>query len=150
MTDREKIAQIIAEHLCPQGKAHKTLYGAGRRCYSRDNFAECEKVSKCVDALIKAGIGDCAALMEKWRAVLETQCTKTEEAERRARVEADVPEKKVFDDGYGVPVSFVIELVEIAFRELIDDDQQKQNKAYPLAGTAQIPKGTETVRGRGT
>lgn len=58
MGEREKIAQIIAEHLCPQGKAHKTLYGAERRCYSRDNFAECEKVSKCVDALIAAGIGD--------------------------------------------------------------------------------------------
>lgn len=58
MTEREKIAQIIAEHLCPQGKAHKTLYGSERRCYSRDNFAECEKVSKCVDALIAAGIGD--------------------------------------------------------------------------------------------
>ena len=27
MSEREKIAQIIAEHLCPQGKAHKTLYG---------------------------------------------------------------------------------------------------------------------------
>lgn len=58
MTDREKIAQIIAEHLCPQGKAHKTLYGAERKCYSRDNFAECEKVGKCVDALIAAGMGD--------------------------------------------------------------------------------------------
>lgn len=61
---REKIAQIIAEHLCPQGKAHKTLYGAERRCYSRDNFAECEKVSKCVDALIAAGIGDVSCLRE--------------------------------------------------------------------------------------
>lgn len=58
MTEREKIAQIIAEHLCPQGKAHKMLYGAERMCYSRDNFAECEKVSNCVDALIAAGIGD--------------------------------------------------------------------------------------------
>lgn len=58
MTEREKMAQIIAEHLCPQGKAHKTLYGAARRCYSRNNFAECEKVSECVDALIAAGIGD--------------------------------------------------------------------------------------------
>lgn len=58
MGEREKIAQIIAEYLCPQGKAHKTLYGAERMCYSRDNFAECEKVSECVDALIAAGIGD--------------------------------------------------------------------------------------------
>lgn len=63
MTEREKIAQIIAEHLCPQGKAHKTLYGSERRCYSRDNFAECEKVSECVDALIAAGIGD----VGKWK-----------------------------------------------------------------------------------
>ena len=56
MTDKEKIAQIIAEHLCSQGKSHKRLYGAKRMCYSRDNFAECEKVSKCVDALIAAGV----------------------------------------------------------------------------------------------
>ena len=68
MTDKEKIAQIIAEHLCPQGKSHKRLYGSERMCYSRDNFAECEKVSKCVDALIAAGIGD------------------VKEAERRAEV----------------------------------------------------------------
>ena len=58
MTDRDKIARIIAEHLCPQGKSHKTLYGAERACYSYDNFAECEKISRCVDALIEAGIGD--------------------------------------------------------------------------------------------
>lgn len=56
MDEREKIAQIIAEHLCPQGKAHKTLYGAERMCYSRNNFADCERVSECVDALIEAGL----------------------------------------------------------------------------------------------
>ena len=61
MGEREKIAQIIAEHLCPQGKAHKTLYGAERMCYSRNNFADCEKVSECVDALIAANIGDVTA-----------------------------------------------------------------------------------------
>lgn len=60
MTDKEKIAQIIAEHLCLQGKSHKRLYGSERMCYSRDNFAECEKVSKCVDALIAAGFGNVA------------------------------------------------------------------------------------------
>lgn len=58
MAEREKIAQIIAERLCPQGRAHKTLYGAERMCYSRNNFADCEKVSECVDALIEAGFGD--------------------------------------------------------------------------------------------
>lgn len=63
MTDKEKIAQIIAEHLCSQGKSHKRLYGSERMCYSRDNFAECEKVSECVDALIAAGIGDTTNLI---------------------------------------------------------------------------------------
>ena len=72
MTERERMAQIIAEHLCPQGKAHKTLYGAARRCYSRNNFADCEKVSDCVDALIDAGIGDVQSL-EKGNLV--TRCT---------------------------------------------------------------------------
>lgn len=70
MTEREKMAQIIAEHLCPQGRAHKTLYGAARRCYSRNNFADCEKVSECVDALIAAGIGDVSEL-KKHRVVVE-------------------------------------------------------------------------------
>lgn len=65
MTDKEKIAQIIAEHLCSQGKSHKRLYGSERMCYSRDNFAECEKVSKCVDALIAAGIGDVTEWKER-------------------------------------------------------------------------------------
>lgn len=65
MGEREKIAQIIAEHLCPQGKAHKTLYGAERMCYSRNNFADCEKVSECVDALIAANIGDATAWKER-------------------------------------------------------------------------------------
>ena len=65
MGEREKIAQIIAEHLCPQGKAHKTLYGAERMCYSRNNFADCEKVSECVDALIEAGlIADVQSLVD--------------------------------------------------------------------------------------
>ena len=65
MTKREKIAQIIAEHLCPQGRAHKTLYGAERMCYSRNNFADCEKVSECVDALIEAGlIADVQSLVD--------------------------------------------------------------------------------------
>ena len=84
MTDKEKIAQIIAEHLCPQGKAHKELYGAKRMCYSRDNFAECEKVSKCVDALIAAGIGDTTNLIVENKVLqraLLTTCVKLIEDE---------------------------------------------------------------------
>lgn len=65
MTEREKIAQIIAEHLCSQGRAHKALYGAERMCYSRNNFADCEKVSECVDALIGAGYGDVTEWKER-------------------------------------------------------------------------------------
>lgn len=72
MTEREKMAQIIAEHLCPQGKAHAKLYGAARRCYSRNNFAECERVSGCVDALIEAGYGDVQSLA---KGNLVTRCT---------------------------------------------------------------------------
>ena len=82
MDDREKIAQIIAEHLCPQGKAHKTLYGAERMCYSRNNFADCEKVSECVDALIAANIGD----VTEWK-------ERAEKAERRLKSAKQKPRK---------------------------------------------------------
>ena len=84
MTEREKIAQIIAEHLCSQGKSHKRLYGSERMCYSRDNFAECEKVSKCVDALIAAGIGDTTNLIVENKVLqraLLTTCVKLIEDE---------------------------------------------------------------------
>ena len=84
MTDKEKIAQIIAEHLCPQGHSHKRLYGSERVCYSRDNFAECEKVSKCVDALIAAGIGDTTNLIVENKVLqraLLTTCVKLIEDE---------------------------------------------------------------------
>lgn len=84
MTDKEKIAQIIAEHLCSQGKSHKRLYGSERVCYSRDNFAECEKVSECVDALIAAGIGDTTNLIVENKVLqraLLTTCVKLIEDE---------------------------------------------------------------------
>lgn len=85
MTEREKMAQIIAEYLCPQGKIHARLYGEERMCYSRDNFAECEKVSKCVDALIAAGIGD-----------VEEVEHRAEVAERACRIATD----KIYDYSY--------------------------------------------------
>ena len=76
MTDKEKIAQIIAEHLCSQGKSHKRLYGSERMCYSRNNFADCEKVSECVDALIAANIGDVTAHeaeAEYWKTICKIE-----------------------------------------------------------------------------
>ena len=55
---KKKIAQIIADYFCPQGNEHKSLWGDDRLCYSKMNFAECEWVTECTDALIAAGIGD--------------------------------------------------------------------------------------------
>ena len=55
---KKRIAQIIADYFCPQGNEHKKLWGDDRLCYSKMNFAECEWVTECTDALIAAGIGD--------------------------------------------------------------------------------------------
>ena len=55
---KKKIAQIISEYCCPYGKTHKQLYGDDRMCYSKMNFAECNSITECTDALIAAGIGD--------------------------------------------------------------------------------------------
>nr|DAR72593.1 MAG TPA: hypothetical protein [Caudoviricetes sp.] len=41
---------------------------------------------KLADVLIAAGIGDVAALTDKWREMLRVQAEKTEQAERRARI----------------------------------------------------------------
>ena len=55
---KKKIAQIIADYFCPQRNEHKNLWGDDRLCYSKMNFAECERIAECTDALIAAGIGD--------------------------------------------------------------------------------------------
>ena len=55
---KKKIVQIIADYFCPQKNEHKNLWGDDRMCYSKMNFAECERVTECTDALIAAGIGD--------------------------------------------------------------------------------------------
>ena len=55
---KKKIAQIIADYFCPQRNEHKNLWGEDRLCYSKMNFAECERIAECTDALIAAGIGD--------------------------------------------------------------------------------------------
>ena len=62
---KKKIAQIIADYFCSQRNEHKNLWGDNRLCYSKMNFAECERVAKCVDALIAAGIGDVTEWKEK-------------------------------------------------------------------------------------
>lgn len=59
---KRKIAQIIADYFCSQRNEHKNLWGDDRLCYSKMNFAECERVTECTDALIAAGIGDVSEL----------------------------------------------------------------------------------------
>ena len=59
---KKKIAQIIADYFCPQRNEHKNLWGDDRLCYSKTNFAECERVTECTDELIAAGIGDVSEL----------------------------------------------------------------------------------------
>lgn len=59
---KKKISQIISEYCCPYGKTHKQLYGDDRMCYSKMNFAECNPITECTDALIAAGIGDVKSL----------------------------------------------------------------------------------------
>ena len=54
---KEKIAHIIADYCCPLRKEHKH-WGNSRRCYSKENFAKCDPITACTDALIEAGIGD--------------------------------------------------------------------------------------------
>ena len=53
---REKIARIIAKHLCKNRYSHFQLYGDSANCYSRENFAECEAIADTVDALIAADL----------------------------------------------------------------------------------------------
>ena len=55
---KKKIAQIIADYFCPQKNEHKNLWGDDRMRYSKMNFAECEQVTECTDALIAEVIGD--------------------------------------------------------------------------------------------
>lgn len=55
---KKKIAQIIADYFCQQRNEHKSLWGDDRLCYSKMNFAECERVTECTDALIATGSGD--------------------------------------------------------------------------------------------
>lgn len=62
---KKKIAQIIADYFCSQRNEHKNLWGDDRLCYSEMNFAECERVTECTDALIAAGIGDVTEWREK-------------------------------------------------------------------------------------
>lgn len=55
---KKKIAQIIADYFCPQKNEHKNLCGDDRLCYSKMNFAECERVTECTDALIAEMVRD--------------------------------------------------------------------------------------------
>lgn len=75
---KKKIAQIIADYFCPQRNEHKNLWGDDRLCYSKTNFAECERVAECTDALIATGIGD-VSKYKKHRVFVEKSPTPTDD-----------------------------------------------------------------------
>ena len=88
MTNREKIMAIIKQ-------ANDELHSRFVEGVKRVRKGEISRFTNhdvkpyddmLADMLIEAGIGDCAELTEKWRAMLETQAKKTEEAEHRAEV----------------------------------------------------------------
>ena len=88
MTNREKIMAIIKQandelHSRFVEGVMRVRNGEISRFTTRDVKPYDDMLA---DMLIEAGIGDCAALTEKWRAMLETQAKKTEEAEHRAEV----------------------------------------------------------------
>ena len=87
MTDREKIIKIMQQ----AGKKYGEIFRKGMKEMFSDGAKECiyspGKYDEYIaNALVAAGIGDCAELLDMWRALLETQCKRTEEAEHRAEV----------------------------------------------------------------
>lgn len=83
---KKKIAQIIADYFCPQRNEHKNLWGDDRLCYSKMNFAECERVAECTDALIAAGIGDVKTAQEIGASATAMAVLEAAKAEHRAEV----------------------------------------------------------------
>lgn len=81
---KKKIAQIIADYFCSQRNEHKNLWGDDRLCYSKMNFAECERVAECTDALIAAGIGDVKTVREIGASAAAMAVFEAAKAEHRA------------------------------------------------------------------
>lgn len=83
---KKKISQIISEYCCPYGKTHKQLYGDDRMCYSKMNFAECNPITECTDALISAGIGDVKTVQHISASATALAVLDAAKAEHRAEV----------------------------------------------------------------
>lgn len=83
---KKKIAQIIADYFCSQRNEHKNLWGDDRLCYSKMNFAECERVAECTDALIAAGIGDVKTVREIGASAAAMAVFEAAKAEHRVEV----------------------------------------------------------------
>lgn len=94
---REKIARIIAKHLCKNRYSHFQLYGDSANCYSRENFAECEAVCNAVDDLIAAGIGDVETVQKIATSATAMAVLEAAQAEHRA----EVAERAVYNLAYG-------------------------------------------------
>lgn len=83
---KRKIAQIIADYFCSQRNEHKNLWGDDRLCYSKMNFAECERVAECTDALIAAGIGDVETVQNISASATAIAVLEAAQAKHRAEV----------------------------------------------------------------
>ena len=84
---KKKIAQIIADYFCPQKNEHKNLWGDDRMCYSKMNFAECERVTECTDALIAEVVRDIVKIAREIGVSATAMAVfEAEEAKHRAEV----------------------------------------------------------------
>ena len=84
---KKKIAQIIADYFCPQKNEHKNLWGDDRMCYSKMNFAECERVAECTDALIAEVVRDIVKIAREIGVSATAMAVfEAEEAKHRAEV----------------------------------------------------------------
>lgn len=135
MTNREKIMAIIKQ---ANDELHSRFVEGVKRVrngeISRFTTRDVKPYDNILaDKLIEAGIGDCAALTEKWRAMLETQAKKTEEAEHRAEVAErallDMCKETAAIPSYLLACALMERLLKKAEKELAEEEKMRRNGA---------------------
>lgn len=129
---KKKIAQIIADYFCPQGNEHKKLWGDDRLCYSKMNFAECEWVTECTDALIAEGIGDL-----KEHRIFAGKDGSIKQLYSGEEVEKIVKERKELKDELRSKVEYIHEQDEVVkeYKHRAEVAERALDKATELAYT---------------